>query len=366
MWGKLGVLLLLSPSTAWQPQSLRDIYQTYDEGPVFDHWLEYADLYEKHLPKPDGKTPLRLLEIGVQSGGSARVWRKWYGSPLTYVGIDVNDLSKQVESPSENIFVEIGSQLDDHFLLSTCAKHGPFDVIVDDGGHTTEMIHNTLNTLWTHRAACMTPDAIYVIEDLHAMAACELDYCENPMDVPGVITKAFYGMHAHWRSDGALPLPVGVGPLQPAPQAWASELRSIQLYDSMAFLQRGAPIKKMTRVTRGSILLPYHNPSNANEALAPVGEPIDVSARKPSLAIIRARNALEGGTWTDENLEQSFIQQAVRPGDTVLEIGANIGRSTIVAAEVAGPKGRVVSSEADPGRLAMAKRNTQRHAAHRL
>lgn len=63
---------------------------------------------------------------------------------------------------------------------------------------------------------------------------------------------------------------------------------------------------------------------------------------KPSLTVIRSRNHIEGGDWTEENIEQSFIQQAVLEGDTVLEIGANIGRSTIVAAESTGPHVRTL------------------------
>ena len=42
-------------------------------------------------------------------------------------------------------------------------------------------------------------------------------------------------------------------------------------------------------------------------------------------------------------------------GDKVLEIGANIGRSGIVAAHCAAPGGSVVSSEADPSQLQRAQ-----------
>ena len=80
----------------------------------------------------------------------------------------------------------------------------------------------------------------------------------------------------------------------------------------------------------------------------------------PTLSAIRAKySSLQGGTWTEENVEQSFIHQVVRPGDTILEIGTNIGRSTIVAAESAGPSGRVVSAEADPRRRAVAAKNVE-------
>ena len=75
---------------------------------------------------------------------------------------------------------------------------------------------------------------------------------------------------------------------------------------------------------------------------------------KPSLASIRQRplnhadDYGDAGDWSEEVVEAGFIYQATQPGDTVFEIGTNIGRSTIVAASCAGPSGRVITSEADP------------------
>lgn len=57
---------------------------------------------------------------------------------------------------------------------------------------------------------------------------------------------------------------------------------------------------------------------------------------------------ITGGSWDDEMVEQTYIDAVVGLGDTVLEIGSNIGRSTAVAAVRAGRTGRVISSEADP------------------
>ena len=101
---------------AWEARPLRTMWEQYSEPPRLDHWLEYAEHYERHFPRPDGRTPLKLLEIGVQSGGSARAWRQYYGAPLTYVGIDINPECMRTHSPAENIFIEIGSQLNGTFL----------------------------------------------------------------------------------------------------------------------------------------------------------------------------------------------------------------------------------------------------------
>jgi len=241
----------LDSSAKWQPRSLQEIWETYAEAPLLDHWLEYAEHYETHFPKPDGKTPLKLLEIGVQSGGSARTWKQYYGEPLTYVGVDINEPCKRSESPAEKIFVEIGSQLDGVFLESVCDKHGPFDMVVDDGGHSGAMMNYSLSTIFAH-SSCLTSKATYVIEDMHTMAMCGQGYCTQPSDVHRVVSQTFLGMHSHWfKSEDATYNGEAV------PPAWAEEVRSMALYDSMAFFKRGAPISALRRIVRGTDQIPY-------------------------------------------------------------------------------------------------------------
>ena len=92
-------------------------------------------------------------------------------------------------------------------------------------------------------------------------------------------------------------------------------------------------------------------------ALDQVEQALVPPSTKPSLADIHFLNPIQNGTWEDEVPEAEFIHWAVRAGDNVLEIGANIGRSSIVAAHCSQPGGSVVSSEADPERLLLAKAN---------
>ena len=302
----------LASAAPWQRRSLRDIYLSYEEDPIVDRWLEYAEHYERHLPTPDGTTPVRLLEIGVQSGGSSRVWKQYYGNPLTYVGIDINHHAKRVESLAESILIEIGDQTDGNFLRSVCETHGPFDVAVDNGGHTADMMHYTLNALWNASATCLTASATYV------MAACESSspaYCKKPTDVTNVVANAFYGMHAHWRTDGALPLPAGASELSPAPPAWASEVRSISLYDSMAFFQRGPPVKKLTRLTRGFEYIPYSDsaPDTAADLRSRRPAPVKSSAAAVSTsskALLPKPIADDESTADDESIEDVTVMSA--------------------------------------------------------
>lgn len=240
---------------------LATLWLNYNESHLADRWLEYADHYERHLPPPrsDGE-PLRMLEMGVQSGGSARLWKQWYGSQLTYVGVDIDARCKRSEVPAERIFIEIGSQLDPAFLRSVCAKHGPFDVVIDDGGHTADMMRVSLSTILPDRT-CVKDGATYVVEDLDVMARCDRGYCEKPRDVYDLVGRSFYGMHRehhaprhdhahHARHPAKLQ-----DPTVEEPPPWAKHIRAMTLYQSMAFFERGRT-PGLTRVTRGSDRFP--------------------------------------------------------------------------------------------------------------
>jgi FkbM family methyltransferase len=58
-----------------------------------------------------------------------------------------------------------------------------------------------------------------------------------------------------------------------------------------------------------------------------------------------------------EPLETELIASLVRPGDTVLDLGANIGYYTLLAARVVGPSGCVYAFEPDPVNFALLRQN---------
>src|ERR1700726_3562970 len=50
----------------------------------------YFEIYDRHLTRFRG-TPVRILEIGVQTGGSLQLWRKCFGRKATVFGIDIDE-----------------------------------------------------------------------------------------------------------------------------------------------------------------------------------------------------------------------------------------------------------------------------------
>ena len=63
--------------------SLENIYKNYYGTYGFDQWKEYASHYELHLNQLlrdilSKTNSFRMLEIGVQSGGSIKIWGQYF------------------------------------------------------------------------------------------------------------------------------------------------------------------------------------------------------------------------------------------------------------------------------------------------
>jgi FkbM family methyltransferase len=54
-----------------------------------------------------------------------------------------------------------------------------------------------------------------------------------------------------------------------------------------------------------------------------------------------------------------FMSETVKPGDTVVDVGANIGYFTLLLSSLVGPTGRVISIEASPQTAAMLRANVE-------
>lgn len=60
-----------------------------------------------------------------------------------------------------------------------------------------------------------------------------------------------------------------------------------------------------------------------------------------------------------ERRETDLFRGLVRPGMVVLDVGANLGLYTVVAARLAGPAGRVIAFEPDAENVALLRRNVE-------
>jgi len=113
--------------------------------------------YEKYLPF-NREDKLKILEIGVLRGNSLRTWRDYFINS-EIIGIDIDPSCEQYNE--NRIKIEIGSQTDIEFLEYVINKHGPFDMILDDGSHINSDVifsfENLFHSLKEH--------GVYIVED---------------------------------------------------------------------------------------------------------------------------------------------------------------------------------------------------------
>ena len=224
---------------------LRTLWCSYAEAPVLDRWLETADAYEQHLPAPGSLPQLKMLEIGVQSGGSTRSWRQHYGSSLYYVGVDLNAGCVRSARAEETTFIEIGSQTNASFLLDVCERHGPFDVVIDDGGHTTGTIRTSIRTIFAS-SSCMKGKSLYVVEDMHTMHYS--GHVKHPQQLYSLVGEGFWSMHYAYPSTN--PNRYGAGNrMHPI---FKDRLVGVHGYPTIAFFAHGRIAGKLSHLIRGT------------------------------------------------------------------------------------------------------------------
>jgi hypothetical protein len=129
----------------------------YDTDKIPNHYLE---VYDPILSRWTDKD-VKLLEIGVQKGGSLELWRDYFPRG-TIVGIDL-ELPVGF-TPGERIQLFEGSQEDTQFLSEVALSTAPdgFDIIIDDASHIGELTKTTFWHLFHHH---LKPGGLYAIED---------------------------------------------------------------------------------------------------------------------------------------------------------------------------------------------------------
>ena len=134
-------------------------YFEHNDGRLIHKWDHYFDIYERHFDRFRGAAP-RVLEIGVSHGGSLQMWRHYFGRRAVIVGIDIDERTASLAEPG--IHVHVGDQSDTAFLSTLIDRHGPFDIVIDDGSHLPVHQIASLEFLWSQ----LNDGGVYLVEDL--------------------------------------------------------------------------------------------------------------------------------------------------------------------------------------------------------
>jgi len=125
-------------------------------------WSHYFDIYERHFSRYVGKKPV-VVEVGICRGGSAEMWKKWFGTDATIVGIDIDPNAFKLEHQTPGCIQVEGNQGDPLFWDEFLKEYPEIDVFLDDGSHRVDHQILTLQKVWPH----IKNGGVYMCEDTH-------------------------------------------------------------------------------------------------------------------------------------------------------------------------------------------------------
>jgi len=66
----------------------------FEEHLCIDKWAHYFPIYEQWFSPYRGKD-IVFVEVGVQNGGSAQMWKHYFGKQAHIIGIDIDERCRQ-------------------------------------------------------------------------------------------------------------------------------------------------------------------------------------------------------------------------------------------------------------------------------
>lgn len=186
-------------------------------GQPMDKWIHYFPAYEKLLQRFVG-SEARVLEIGVFHGGGLELLRHFLGPKVQLVGLDC-DPSAQAACAGR-FDVAVGDQANPEFLEAVSTEYGPFDVIIDDGGHTMSQQITSIETLFP----LLRDGGIYLVEDTHT--SYWGDYQDSPQTFLEWTKERVDDLHAY-HHPGARSLSL-----------WTTDVAEIRIFDSIVAIEK--------------------------------------------------------------------------------------------------------------------------------
>lgn len=138
---------------------LRAYFDSVAHGRGIWKWLHYFDIYHRHFQKFIGKE-VRVVEVGIYSGGSLDMWKAYFGPKCRIYGVDIEQACKAYEDERTRVF--IGDQGDREFWKEFRQQVPDVDIVIDDGGHLPEQQIVTLEEMLPY----LRRGGVYLCEDI--------------------------------------------------------------------------------------------------------------------------------------------------------------------------------------------------------
>lgn len=142
--------------------SLKELYKDH-QGKESDKWSLYLEEWDR-LFSTIHVSPINLLEIGVQNGGSLEIWGKFFQNAEKIIGCDIDENCSCLNFDDTRISIVIGDANSDATQGEILSKCSAFDVIIDDGSHNSGDIIRSFARYFSS----LKDGGIYITEDLHA------------------------------------------------------------------------------------------------------------------------------------------------------------------------------------------------------
>lgn len=234
--------------------SLATLYAQH-AGRVSQRWSSYLDVFERTFG-PIRPHQVRLLEVGVQNGGSLELWAQYFPQAKVLIGSDIDERCGDLTFDDPRISVVVGDVTTEEVQRRVRAISDGFDVIIDDGSHRSDDIIETFVAMYP----LLDEGGVYVIEDLHCSyfssfggglfaQRSAMGFLRRLVDV---VNENHWGLDR----DAAAHLgPLVDRPLNGEFLAALPTIASLEFYDSMCVIRRDAGTQPRLgeRIVTGSV-----------------------------------------------------------------------------------------------------------------
>ncbi|KXW58064.1 demethylmacrocin O-methyltransferase [Ferrovum myxofaciens] len=141
--------------------SLYKLYMNH-VGKVTDKWSLYLQEYDRLFESFRDK-PVRLLEIGIQNGGSLEIWSSYFNNAVSLLGCDINSDCDSLTYDDSRITVFVGDANSPDTFERIIGKVQNFDLIIDDGSHKSSDIIKSFTLYFPY----LKEGGMFIIEDIH-------------------------------------------------------------------------------------------------------------------------------------------------------------------------------------------------------
>ena len=292
---------------------LAEFFYNVPKKHTIHKWKHYFEIYDKHFKKFIGKSPV-ILEIGVSEGGSLDMWNYYFDNDCTIYGLDIGPSCKSLEAEySGNVHIVIGDQGSPQFWDTFLKDNNVmFDIIIDDGGHLMHQQILSYEKLYSR----VKSGGVYLCEDTHTSywpgfgggylqrnPMTFVEYSKNFIDYINAYHVRNQNMSLDFRKN----------------------THCISFYDSVVVLDKK-----------------YDDEVPSALAMTPERPWVK------KLDAIHQSLKINHGSFKEEYPEQLMAARFLKGHEKVLELGANIGRNTLIIASLLNDQKNLVTLECDP------------------